>query len=95
MDAEREREALRLLDGLQSVAPGERGAWLDERCGGDAALRAEVERLAATQEESFLRSPLEPGTPTGGSLLSGGLAPGARVGDQRQGEDAGDQGRPG
>src|SRR5262245_39930953 len=33
------------LDALEIASPGERLAFLDSRCGGDARLRAEVEEL--------------------------------------------------
>src|SRR5262249_49556361 len=52
-------------------APAERGAVLDEQCGGDAALRGEVERLLARDAEAegagFLPPPGPPGGGEGGS----------------------------
>ena len=36
---------MEILDAALEAAPGERGAVLAERCGGDSALRCEVEKL--------------------------------------------------
>jgi tRNA A-37 threonylcarbamoyl transferase component Bud32 len=70
---------------MADVAPGERAAFLDERCGPDAALRREVESLIATldvPDDDFLDpqqlptldmaavdGPLQPGTRLGGFLV--------------------------
>lgn len=45
MDKDLDRRALGVLDDVLEVAPGERDAWLDTRCGGDPALKARVSRL--------------------------------------------------
>src|SRR5437773_9762600 len=44
---------------LQKEAPGERSAFLDEACGGDADLRQQVETLLREHEQlgSFLEAP--------------------------------------
>ena len=53
---ERWREVERLLHAALERAPGERAALLDRECAGDAALRAEVESLLASERpaEEFL-----------------------------------------
>ena len=45
-----------IFDAAVSRDPGERSGFLDEACGGDAALRAEVEGLLAadTDGSSFM-----------------------------------------
>src|ERR1700704_1182915 len=47
------------LKALEMHAPGDRQAYLDGACAGDAALRAEVEALLEASERagSFLESP--------------------------------------
>src|ERR1039458_7058505 len=58
-----------LLEALLALPAGERSAWLDEACGTDASLRAELESLAAASagSASFLDQPaleyLTPGRP--------------------------------
>jgi hypothetical protein len=41
----------RLLETLLALPAGQRSAWLDEVCGADAALRAELESLAAASDD--------------------------------------------
>ena len=56
----------RLLEALLALPAGQRSEWLDEVCGTDAALRAELESLAAASDDgpSLLdRPPLEYLTP--------------------------------
>ena len=49
----------RIHQSALDVDPSERAAFLDESCGGDEALRREVESLLAyaTEAESFLERP--------------------------------------
>jgi hypothetical protein len=56
---ERWKQLEKLLDRALDLPPGERAAFLDQACAGDAVFRAEVERLlgAATSSGSFLREP--------------------------------------
>ncbi len=75
---------------LASVAPADRDAWLDERCGADRALRDQVDRLVAAlddADERFLDpaliptiappdGPLTPGTRLGGFLVLHALGSG-------------------
>jgi hypothetical protein len=44
---------------VDARSPAERSAYLDEACGGDAALRADVESLLKAQDEApgFLHGP--------------------------------------
>ncbi|HZW09796.1 MAG TPA: serine/threonine-protein kinase [Phycisphaerales bacterium] len=71
------------LDALE-VREAERGAYLREACGGDDALRAEVERLLAHEREAGFLTPPESGVSLGAFGPEGrgavGLAPGDRVG---------------
>ncbi len=57
---ERWREIDRVLDGVVELPPGARGAFLESACGGDAELRAEVERILGAQAPlgDFLEEPL-------------------------------------
>lgn len=59
-DAERRIDALRLMRAALDVTGPERVTWLDEHCGDDAALRAEVDRLLAADaaESGVLDQPL-------------------------------------
>src|SRR5262245_40858012 len=47
------------LDALELATPAERSTFLDQACGGDAALRARVEALLLSHEQggSFLAEP--------------------------------------
>lgn len=70
---------------VAGLEPEEQGAALDDACGGDAALRAEVERLLAAdrKESTFLETPP---ARLAADLLDrhpAALAPGARVGGYR------------
>jgi len=76
---------------LSKESPGERAAFLDEQCAGDADLRLRVEALLRSHNEagSFLQEPVEgdgtktyqPGSPTVGlSSLPISEGPGARIG---------------
>ncbi len=58
-DAERWREVDRVFEAALDRPPGERPAFLDTACAGDAALRREVERLLAAdaREVDFLDRP--------------------------------------
>lgn len=58
MDAERWNLVEAIFHDAGSIDPAERGAFLDERCGGDAALRAEVESLISAGRETFLETGL-------------------------------------
>ncbi len=50
MDPERWQQVKRVLDGSQGKGAEELAAWLDEACGGDARLRARVERLLSYED---------------------------------------------
>lgn len=66
---------------LSDVPPGDRAAILDERCGGDAALRRDVETLLASLEEpddSFLDPDQIPALDM--AAVDGPLQPGMRLG---------------
>src|SRR5262245_29690090 len=66
MTPERRERVWTLFDKAAELPPGERGAFLDAACGGDAGLRADVESLLAhdsaladeAEMEAFLSSPL-------------------------------------
>jgi hypothetical protein len=45
MDPDRQRRAQEIFLRVERLDSGKRAALLDEQCGGDAELRAEVERL--------------------------------------------------
>ena len=54
-----------IFDEASEMAPGEeRQVWLDQACGGDAALRANVEELLRSQETAggFLADPKRDGS---------------------------------
>jgi non-specific serine/threonine protein kinase/serine/threonine-protein kinase len=54
------RKILSLFDEAVKLSPGERAAFLDSACGGDANLRARVEELLASADRAgdFLEKPL-------------------------------------
>lgn len=58
-DPDRWRQIEPILDQALDLLPGERGAFLNTACGGDTALRAEVEALLAADERAgnFLGAP--------------------------------------
>jgi WD40 repeat protein/predicted Ser/Thr protein kinase len=65
MTPERRERVWALFDEAAELPPGERAAFLDAACGGDADLRTEVESLlihddvpAGPDEDTFLKSPL-------------------------------------
>ena len=70
--------AKELLHGALALEPAGRGAFLAERCRGDAALLAEVESLLGSYEEEpgFLETPAR-GPPAGGGPGRRGARPGA------------------
>lgn len=74
---ERAAQVAELFDSAIECETSERAAFLDQRCGADAELRAEVESLlnAAKRADDFLdRSPLEAlaePPPTGGAFAAG------------------------
>jgi Tol biopolymer transport system component len=59
MDAERWRRVEELFDAASRLTPAERVPFLDQSCGGDRALRAEVESLLTyqTSAEAFIEAP--------------------------------------
>ncbi len=63
MDPQRWERIKSIFDAAVRAAPTERGVLLDARCGGDACIRAEVERLLALHE-ARTGAP-GPGGPTG------------------------------
>jgi serine/threonine protein kinase len=66
---------------LADVDPGDRASFLDLRCGGDAALRREVEALVATldtPDDDFLDPERVPALDM--SAVDGPLQPGTRLG---------------
>src|SRR6185436_14315944 len=56
MDAERFAIVKGILVTLNSTPPADRAAYLDRACGGDAALRAEIESLLGNDTRSILRT---------------------------------------
>src|SRR6476660_455515 len=60
MTPERWRKIESLLQAALERTPAERGAFLDEACGADDALRKEVESLLVSSDaaEDFLKSPV-------------------------------------
>ncbi len=61
MSPEKWKRAEELFHQALEVEPGERAAWLEAACGGDAELRQEVESLLASDEaagEEFVSSAL-------------------------------------
>src|SRR5208283_5865270 len=66
-----------VFNAARRLPPGERAAYLDEACAGDAALRQRVEQLLRASEEAgaFLESPApgaEPCSPGAGPPGRGG-----------------------
>jgi WD40 repeat protein len=85
-----------LFDQAVEMAPGARGAFLDDACGNDAGLRAEVESLLAhdsgvsegEDKDAFLKSPLlrPPQVPAADPRADGSAgqqAPARRIGHYR------------
>ena len=64
LTSERWRRVKAILDRALELEPGARGALLDQVCGSDLSLRAEVESLLAEEDEAagFLESPDAAGT---------------------------------
>ncbi|MFM9996375.1 MAG: protein kinase domain-containing protein [Phycisphaerales bacterium] len=75
--------AIELLDEVSRRPAAERSGYLDQRCGGDRALRAEVESLLAHLDAApgFLRqTPFDgPGFAAAGGVAGAPLPPGTRV----------------
>jgi serine/threonine protein kinase len=69
MDAQEWARVRDILHGALEVRPGLRSAWLDEACGGDSGLRAEVESLLAAADRSAFLD--RPATAPESGLLSG------------------------
>src|SRR5215813_1202735 len=71
-----------ILDDALEIAPGERAAFLDQACGGDAALRAEVESLLLSFDSvgAFME---RPAAAPAGLVEPESLAPGASLGRYR------------
>src|SRR5689334_5852905 len=70
-----------ILHKALELPPGQRAGYLDQACGGDAGLRAEVESLiAAADRSAFLDRPAV-GTVTAAALSApaGGLEPGQAI----------------
>jgi serine/threonine protein kinase len=65
---ERWAQVKEIFAGAFPLPPDRRSAFLDGACGGDAALRSEVERLLAGSEEPSWPSPLHPTIAPGDSL---------------------------
>lgn len=59
MDPERWKEIDEILDAVLEIAPSDRSAFLDDKCGDDENLRFEVKKLLAAMEKSdpFLEAP--------------------------------------
>ncbi len=77
MTADRRKQAEELFQTAVDLPAGERGVYLQERCGSDGALRVEVDRLLGAHDAvmgDFLKSPAagEPAEP--------GERPGDRIG---------------
>src|SRR5262245_10373249 len=77
------------LVALEYDDPGERSAYLDRACAGDAALRAEVEQLLSAHERSgsFMGRPAP-------ERLAGDLAAGPEADDTRTGPSGPDADEP-
>jgi WD40 repeat protein/serine/threonine protein kinase len=58
MNAERWKQVDAILDAVLEIAPSDRSAFLDDKCGGDENLRLQVKKLLATIEkaEDFLEA---------------------------------------
>src|SRR5688572_14874222 len=76
-----------LLAGASELSPDQRGAYLEAGCGGDSALRAEIESLLKSHEEAgrFLASPTGETPRISGSdvpkvTVPSREGPGARIG---------------
>jgi hypothetical protein len=64
MTAERWQQVKEIFQSALDRAPGERSAFLTSACGGDEALRKEVESLIASHEKTgtFIDSPAYEGS---------------------------------
>jgi Tol biopolymer transport system component len=80
-DPARWRAVERVLDAALDLPPGERPVFLDEACGSDAALRAEVESLLSAHEQAhdYLERPVA----SVRDALASAFRPGQRVGPYR------------
>jgi serine/threonine-protein kinase len=87
LDRERWRRVSEILDAVLDLPDGgERAAYLDSACGGDAALRRDVEHLltAADAPDSFLATPaFERAAPLIAEFTSAAAVEGQRVGPYR------------
>ena len=66
MTHERWQQVKEIFQSALDRAPGERSAFLTSACGGDEALRKEVESLIASHEMTFIDSPAYEGS--GGNI---------------------------
>ena len=69
IDGERSRRIAEIVGAALDLPPAERGAFLDEACGGDAGLRRQAEALLAAEEQ-----PTEIETPPPRSLVGSTLS---------------------
>ncbi len=81
MDSERWQQVKGILDDALEVIPPTRPAFLEQACGGDSALRREVESFLDVDDEDsdFIERPAFPRRPAGAETL----AAGSRVGPYR------------
>ena len=72
MDSDRFQRVKDIFQGALELAGEQRSAYLNEACGEDQELRAEVDRLLATDgdSEGFLDTPHTTGLPPGWSETS-------------------------
>jgi WD40 repeat protein/tRNA A-37 threonylcarbamoyl transferase component Bud32/tetratricopeptide (TPR) repeat protein len=77
MDPDRSGQVYRLFEAALRCDPADRGALLDGGCGGDAEVRAEVERLLAEDERAsrdrFLAAPAPAAAAAGADTIRAGL----------------------
>ncbi len=82
MESDRWRQLKSIFNRVLEVEPARRAAFLSQACAGDAALRAEVESLLASHNQSpgFLEQPAYEAAAELIDRNSGGLLPGFRLG---------------
>lgn len=79
MNAEDYQKVKEIFHSVLEIEPESRGAFLDEKCAGDGALRGEVERLLSSYDSNYLEQPAV-GNISGEIIAGDGLRSGQEIG---------------